>query len=61
MLLDKLLADLIPKGRRVLIFSGFTRMLDILNDFLTLRGYGCRSRLNALSRMYGRQLTLSPV
>ncbi|KAL8279227.1 hypothetical protein RQP46_008264 [Phenoliferia psychrophenolica] len=39
-LLDKLLADLVPKKRKVLIFSGFTRMLDLVEDFLTLRGYG---------------------
>ncbi|KAM0788448.1 hypothetical protein ACM66B_001582 [Microbotryomycetes sp. NB124-2] len=38
-LLDKLLADIIPKGEKVLIFSGFTRMLDILEDFMGLRGY----------------------
>ncbi|KAK4058436.1 hypothetical protein OIO90_000595 [Microbotryomycetes sp. JL221] len=38
-LLDKLLADVVPKGEKVLIFSGFTRMLDILEDFMGLRGY----------------------
>ncbi|GAA6057817.1 hypothetical protein JCM3770_004290 [Rhodotorula araucariae] len=37
--LDKLLKDVLPKGERVLIFSGFTRMLDILEDHLNLRGY----------------------
>lgn len=37
--LDKLLADVIPKGERVLVFSGYTRMLDILEDFCALRSY----------------------
>lgn len=44
-LLDKLLADIVPKGEKVLIFSGFTRMLDILEDFMGLRGYNCESWL----------------
>ncbi|SCV74235.1 BQ2448_6667 [Microbotryum intermedium] len=38
-LLDKLLADILPKGEKVLIFSGFTRMLDILEDFMQLRAF----------------------
>ena len=41
-LLDKLLADILPKGEKVLIFSGFTRMLDILEDHMGLRGYKCK-------------------
>ncbi|OCH88895.1 hypothetical protein OBBRIDRAFT_733561 [Obba rivulosa] len=36
-LLDKLLADLLPKGERVLIFSQWTNMLDLLEDFIALR------------------------
>lgn len=42
-LLDKLLAEILPKGEKVLIFSGFTRMLDILEDFMQLRGFKCTS------------------
>ncbi|KAJ3312803.1 hypothetical protein HDU76_002791 [Blyttiomyces sp. JEL0837] len=38
-LLDKLLARLKEGGHRVLIFSQMVRMLDILTDYLTLRGY----------------------
>lgn len=38
-LLDKLLARLRSDGHRVLIFSQMVRMLDILTDYLTLRGY----------------------
>ncbi|KAL4402912.1 ATP-dependent DNA helicase Hrp3 [Malassezia pachydermatis] len=38
-LLDKLLARLKKDGHRVLIFSQMVRMLDILSDYLSLRGY----------------------
>lgn len=38
-LLDKLLARLKADGHRVLIFSQMVRMLDILSDYLSLRGY----------------------
>lgn len=38
-LLDKLLARLKADGHRVLIFSQMVRMLDIISDYLSLRGY----------------------
>jgi len=38
-LLDKLLAFLKSSGHRVLMFSQFTMMLDIVQDYLTYRGY----------------------
>ncbi len=38
-LLDKLLARLKADGHRVLIFSQMVRMLDILSDYMSLRGY----------------------
>ncbi|EJD02826.1 transcription regulator [Fomitiporia mediterranea MF3/22] len=38
-LLDKLLAKLKQDGHRVLIFSQMVRMLDILSDYMSLRGY----------------------
>jgi chromodomain-helicase-DNA-binding protein 1 len=38
-LLDKLLARLRSDNHRVLIFSQMVRMLDILSDYLSLRGY----------------------
>jgi chromodomain-helicase-DNA-binding protein 1 len=38
-LLDKLLARLKEGGHRVLIFSQMVRLLDILSDYLVLRGY----------------------
>ena len=37
--LDKLLQKLKSEGRKVLIFSQFTSMLHVLQDFLNLRGY----------------------
>ncbi|KAL7062992.1 hypothetical protein AAHC03_01497 [Spirometra sp. Aus1] len=39
MLLDKLLLRLKPKGHRVLIFSQMVRMLDIIAEYLQLRGW----------------------
>ena len=38
-LLDKLLPKLRSDGHRVLIFSQFVMVLDILNDYLTYRGF----------------------
>ncbi|KAJ2386753.1 ATP-dependent DNA helicase Hrp3, partial [Coemansia sp. RSA 2603] len=38
-LLDKLLAKLKAGGHRVLVFSQMVRMLDILADYMALRGY----------------------
>ncbi|PIA19521.1 hypothetical protein COEREDRAFT_78864 [Coemansia reversa NRRL 1564] len=38
-LLDKLLAKMKSGGHRVLIFSQMVRMLDILADYMALRGY----------------------
>ena len=39
MLLDQLLSKLRKNGHRVLIFSQMVKMLDILSDYLRLRGY----------------------
>ncbi|KAF2401222.1 hypothetical protein EJ06DRAFT_521086 [Trichodelitschia bisporula] len=39
MLLDRLLDKLKKDGHRVLIFSQMVKMLDILSDYLNLRGY----------------------
>jgi chromodomain-helicase-DNA-binding protein 7 len=38
-LLDKLLAKFKKEGNRVLIFSQFVQMLNILDDYLSYRGY----------------------
>lgn len=38
-MLDKIIDELVTKQRKkVLIFSGFTKMLDCCEDFLSLRG-----------------------
>ncbi|KAF9067977.1 SNF2 family N-terminal domain-containing protein [Rhodocollybia butyracea] len=36
--IDKILADLLPKGEKVLIFSQWIGMLDVLEDMMHLRG-----------------------
>ncbi|MCJ1314142.1 hypothetical protein MMC25_007822 [Agyrium rufum] len=66
LILDKLIEELvIKKKKKVLIFSGFTRMLDCCEDFLSLRGGNgekfryvrldggtCRARRNLSIRMF---------
>lgn len=47
-LLDKLLARLKVDGHRVLIFSQMVRILDILSDYMSLRGYQ-HQRLDGMS------------
>ena len=39
MLLDRLIPKLLEKKHRVLIFSQFTSVLDILDDYLNLRDW----------------------
>jgi hypothetical protein len=42
-MLDRLLSKLQEQGHRVVLFSQFTRVLDILGDYLDYRGYNyCR-------------------
>eukprot|EP00916_Digyalum_oweni_P021228 GHVL01035284.1.p1 GENE.GHVL01035284.1~~GHVL01035284.1.p1 ORF type:complete len:1502 (+),score=336.16 GHVL01035284.1:227-4732(+) len=53
-LLDKLLARLREEGHRVLIFSQMVKMLDILSEYLTLRGYR-HQRLDGTMRREVRQ------
>jgi SWI/SNF-related matrix-associated actin-dependent regulator of chromatin subfamily A member 5 len=38
-MVDKLLKKLKERGNRVLIFTQMTRILDILEDFMVMRGY----------------------
>lgn len=47
-LLDKLLTKLKADGHRVLIFSQMVRMLDIMSDYMKLRGF-IHQRLDGLS------------
>ncbi|KAJ6601267.1 SNF2 family N-terminal domain-containing protein [Mycena vulgaris] len=59
---DKILADVLPKGERVLIFSQWTDMLDLLEDFMVLRGIPflrldgsvSRARRSMVIRMFQR-------
>ena len=39
--LDRLLARLAARGHRVVLFSQSNRMLDVIEDFLLMRGYTC--------------------
>jgi SNF2 family DNA or RNA helicase len=50
-MLDKLLGKLQEKGHRVVLFSQFTSMLDILEDFMKLRGYRCLHDLCPVSNV----------
>ena len=38
-MVDKLLKRLFERGHRVLIFTQMTRVLDIMEDFMVMRGY----------------------
>lgn len=38
-LLDRMLAQWLKEGHRILIFSQFTRVLDILEDYMTYRSF----------------------
>ncbi|EKM52129.1 uncharacterized protein PHACADRAFT_262623, partial [Phanerochaete carnosa HHB-10118-sp] len=63
--LNKLLADILPKGERVLIFSQFATMLDLLEDFLTLRsikyarldGQTCRPRRTLDVKLFQQEVS----
>ena len=56
-LLDKLLARLRTDGHRVLIFSQMVRLLDILSDYLSLRGYPCQ-RLDGSTKSEDRKRSM---
>ena len=40
--LDRLLTKLKAGGHRVVLFSQWNKVLDVLEDWLALRGYRCR-------------------
>lgn len=42
MVLDRMLPKLEAKGHRVLLFSQFTTFLDVIEDYLIMRGYKYR-------------------
>lgn len=57
-LLDKLLARLRQDGHRVLIFSQMVRMLDILSDYMALRGY-LHQRLDGMVASEARKKSIA--
>jgi len=57
-LLDKLLARLRQDGHRVLIFSQMVRMLDILSDYMSLRGY-MHQRLDGMVASEARKKSIA--
>ncbi|KAF9529183.1 chromodomain-helicase DNA-binding protein [Crepidotus variabilis] len=57
-LLDKLLARLKQDGHRVLIFSQMVRMLDILSDYMSLRGYA-HQRLDGMIASDARKKSIA--
>ncbi|KAF8204452.1 P-loop containing nucleoside triphosphate hydrolase protein [Mycena galopus ATCC 62051] len=60
--IDKILAEVLPKGERVLIFSQWTDMLDLVEDHMVLRDYEflrldgstTRARRDMVIRMFQR-------
>lgn len=56
-LLDRMLPVLREGGHRVLIFSQMTRLLDILQDYLAYRGYGC-CRIDGSTKVLDRQAAI---
>lgn len=57
-LLDKLLARLKQDGHRVLIFSQMVRMLDIMSDYMALRGYA-HQRLDGMVSSESRKKSIA--
>ncbi|KAJ6520387.1 P-loop containing nucleoside triphosphate hydrolase protein [Mycena sanguinolenta] len=61
--IDKILAEVLPKGERVLIFSQWTGMLDLVEDYMVLRNYPflrldgsvTRARREMVIRMFQRE------
>ena len=57
-ILDKLLPKLQAGGHRVVIFSQYTRTLDILSDYLDLRGY-THTRLDGSTHRVNREVRIT--
>ncbi|KAG7085999.1 hypothetical protein E1B28_003522 [Marasmius oreades] len=55
--IDKILADVLPKGEKVLIFAQWYSMLDVLEDMLHLRGINY-ARLDGSTRRPRRNLDI---
>jgi SWI/SNF-related matrix-associated actin-dependent regulator of chromatin subfamily A member 5 len=58
MILDRLLEKLFENGHRVVLFSQFTRVLDIISDYLDLRGY-IHTRLDGSTHRVMREVLIN--
>jgi SWI/SNF-related matrix-associated actin-dependent regulator of chromatin subfamily A member 5 len=56
--LDRMLSRLKAAGHRVVLFSQFTSMLDILQDYLSLKGYGY-ARLDGSTNRVQRSIDIA--
>jgi SWI/SNF-related matrix-associated actin-dependent regulator of chromatin subfamily A member 5 len=56
--LDLLLRSLYEKGHRVVLFSQYTRTLDIISDYLDMRGYR-HSRLDGSTNRVMREVKIN--
>lgn len=57
--LDKLLAKLKERGHRVVLFSQYTRTLDIISDYLVYRGYDPTCRLDGQTNRVMREVYIN--
>ena len=58
MMLDRLLIKLKEKGHRVVLFSQYTRTLDIISDYLDWKGYN-HSRLDGSTNRVMREVLIT--
>lgn len=58
MMLDRLLPHLQHNGHRVVLFSQYTRTLDIIQDYLDLRGYKY-TRLDGSTHRVNREVRIT--
>lgn len=58
LMLDRLLPKLKASGHRVVMFSQYTRVLDILSDYLHMRGY-IHTRLDGSTHRVNREVRIT--
>jgi SWI/SNF-related matrix-associated actin-dependent regulator of chromatin subfamily A member 5 len=59
MVLDRLLTKLKEGGHRVVLFSQYTRTLDIISDYLIYRGYDSTCRLDGQTNRVMREVYIN--
>lgn len=59
MVLDRLLTKLHERGHRVVLFSQYTRTLDIISDYLVYRGYDATCRLDGQTNRVMREVYIN--